>query len=78
MSEDDNIGGGGLKTKFNQNVAAIALLKKLTAEKRPATRSEQKVLAKWVGWGGLAAAFRRSDGTVAKGWEKQAKLLETL
>lgn len=36
---------------------AIRLLKQLEAENRPATPEEQEVLAKYVGWGGLADCF---------------------
>ncbi|MBD9539931.1 PLxRFG domain-containing protein [Ensifer sp. ENS04] len=36
------------------------------------------MLAKWVGWGGLRSAFYREDGTVSKGWEKEAKELKEL
>ena len=49
------MGEGGQKAKFRSNVAAIELVKQLEQENRPATRDEQAVLAKWVGWGGLRA-----------------------
>lgn len=49
--------GGGQKTKYRQNVAAIRLLKELESEDRPATPEEQAVLAKYAGWGGLPQAF---------------------
>jgi N12 class adenine-specific DNA methylase/predicted RNA methylase len=78
LSADDNLGEGGQKAKFAGNVAAIRLLRTLDEEKRPATRDEQAVLAKWVGWGGLRQAFAREDGSVAKGWEKQAAELKGL
>ncbi|MCA1490098.1 PLxRFG domain-containing protein [Ensifer sp. NBAIM29] len=78
ITEDDNLGEGGQKAKFRGNVAAIRLLRKLDEEKRPATRDEQSVLAKWVGWGGLRNAFYREDGSVSKGWEKEAKELKEL
>lgn len=78
ISADDKIGQGGAKTKFANNVAAIRLLRTLTDEQRPATRDEQATLAKWVGWGGLREAFGRDDGSVSKGWEKQAAELRDL
>ncbi|KQV27850.1 hypothetical protein ASC97_05660 [Rhizobium sp. Root1203] len=78
ISDSDNLGEGGQKAKFNANVAAIKLLRKLDEEKRPATRDEQSVLAQWVGWGGLRQAFAREGGSVAKGWEKQADELKSL
>lgn len=76
ITEDDAIGEGGQKTKFKQNVAAIRLLKQLTAENRQATRAEQAVLAKYVGWGGIPQAFYRDNNEVSKGWEKEAAELK--
>lgn len=78
ITADDKIGQGGEKAKFRGNVAAIETLRALETENRPATREEQAVLAKWVGWGGLRNAFFRDDGTAAKGWEKQAAELKAL
>lgn len=48
---------GGPKARFKSNVEAIRLLKKLEDEGRLATRDEQEVLAKYVGWGGIQEAF---------------------
>jgi N12 class adenine-specific DNA methylase/adenine-specific DNA methylase len=76
ITEDDGIGEGGQKTKFKQNVAAIRLLKQLEAENRQATRAEQAVLAKYVGWGGIPQAFYRDNNEVSKGWEKEAAELK--
>jgi N12 class adenine-specific DNA methylase len=78
ITDADGLGEGGQKAKFRANVAAIELVKQLDEQKRPATRDEQAVLAKWVGWGGLRAAFPREDGSVAKGWEKEAAELKSL
>jgi N12 class adenine-specific DNA methylase len=76
ITDEDAIGEGGQKTKFKQNVAAIRLLKQLTAENRQATRAEQAVLAKYVGWGGIPQAFYRDNNEVTKGWEKEAAELK--
>ena len=54
---DDAIGAGTPGERFNNNVRAIRLLKKLEAEDRFATPEEQAVLAQYVGWGGLADCF---------------------
>lgn len=43
--------------KFNDNLAAIRTLKLIEAEQRRASPDEQAVLARYVGWGGLANAF---------------------
>lgn len=52
---------GGAKARFKSNIEAIRLLKRLNFEKREPTRDEQKTLAKYVGWGGLAKAFDEHD-----------------
>ena len=54
---DDAIGTGTPGERFNNNVRAIRLLKRLEAENRLATPEEQAVLARYVGWGGLADCF---------------------
>ena len=42
------------RDKVETNVAAVRLVKSLESEHRQATPSEQELLAKYVGWGGLA------------------------
>lgn len=72
---DKNYGAdGGAKTRFANNVAAIKLLKTIEKENRTATPEEQEVLAKYVGWGGIANAFdsRKPD------WSKEYTELKDL
>lgn len=57
MSDSDNVGEGGKDTRYKNNIKAIKLLKQLEVEGRKATPTEQKVLAKYSGWGGLTSAF---------------------
>lgn len=45
------------RDKVEINVAAVRLVKSLESEHRQATPSEQELLAKYVGWGGLANEF---------------------
>ncbi|MGJ5931705.1 SNF2-related protein, partial [Streptococcus suis] len=45
------------RDKVETNIAAIRLVKILEAERRKASPSEQELLAKYVGWGGLANDF---------------------
>ncbi len=45
------------RDKVETNIAAIRLVKKLEVEHRNALPSEQELLAKYVGWGGLANEF---------------------
>lgn len=51
------LGEGGQKTKYRNNVSAIRLLNDLQQTGRMATPDEQDVLARYVGWGGIAQAF---------------------
>lgn len=74
----DEIGRGGDKTKFANNVAAIRVLKDLEATGREVTAADQDALAKYVGWGGIPSAFERTDSTANKGWEKQVAELKAL
>lgn len=82
ITDDLRLGKGGEAEKFSDNIAAIETLKKIEAENRRATPEEQAVLARYVGWGGLANAFRVAGSAegegVAKGWEKRVAQLEEL
>lgn len=48
---------GGAKQRFKNNIEAIKLVNRLINSQKEATDDERKVLAKYVGWGGLAQAF---------------------
>ena len=71
---DDELGQGTPKEKFRANIMAIQLLKKCEDENRNATSEEQKILSRYVGWGGLADAF---DETKAA-WETEYLELKTV
>lgn len=45
------------REKIETNIAAIELVKRLEKERRQANPEEQELLAKYVGWGGLANEF---------------------
>lgn len=66
---------GGPKSRFQHNVEAIRLLKNLEEEGRLATGEEQEVLAKYVGWGGLADAFDVSKDSWKAEYEELKELL---
>lgn len=51
----------GTKTKFQNNIAAIKILKQTEAENRAATPEEQGQLFLYSGWGGLANAFESDN-----------------
>lgn len=65
---------GGAKARFKSNIDAIETVKRLYRESREATPSERKILAKYVGWGGLAKAFDETD----KNWQKEYAQLKGL
>ena len=72
---NDDLGVGGAKTKFKNNVEAIRTLKKIESEDRLATPEEQEILSRYVGWGGISQAFDEKN----EDWKKEyAELKELL
>jgi len=55
ITDDDGIGSGSIGQKYKKNIDAIRLVKDLAG--RDATPDEQKMLVKYVGWGGMPQAF---------------------
>jgi N12 class adenine-specific DNA methylase/superfamily I DNA/RNA helicase len=47
----------GEAAKVEANMAALRTLRKVQAEDRPATKSEQAIMARWAGWGALPDVF---------------------
>ena len=75
---EESVGKGfAAKEKFRQNVEAIRTLEKIEGENRIATRSEQEILAKYVGWGGLADAFDETKANWASEYQELKSLLST-
>ena len=72
---DDQLGAGGQKTKYQNNMAAIRTLRQIEAEGRLATPEEQETLSKYVGWGGLAQAFDPDNEKWAKEYAELKELL---
>ena len=72
---DVNLGIGGAKSKYNQNIEVIKLLKSIESENRLASADEQEILVQYVGWGGLVKAF---DGTDSSWSSEYAELKEVL
>lgn len=71
---DDNLGVGTPRERFSNNIEAIKVLKKCEGENRLATKEEQEILSKYVGWGGLAKAFDDKDSN----WSNEYKVLKDL
>ena len=58
ITPDVNLGSGGPKAKYADNIAAICLLKQLQKNgAKTATPDEQRILVRYVGWGGLPQVF---------------------
>jgi hypothetical protein len=47
----------GVRARIEANLAALRMLRRLQDEQRPAAAAEQRVLARWSGWGAAAAVF---------------------
>lgn len=72
---DDHLGAGTPKERYRNNIAAIRLLFSLEEEGRLATKEEQDILAKYVGWGGLSEAFDESKSTWSNEYHELKSLL---
>ncbi len=75
ITDELALGVGGQKTKFKNNIAAIKLVRDLESSGRMATPDEQKVLAKYVGWGGIAQAFDAKNADWAKEYAEITALM---
>lgn len=74
IRESDNIGSGGLLSKYRDNIRAIQIIKTLEQENRAATDDELPLLARYVGWGGLKGVFDPEN----KIWAEQHGELKAL
>lgn len=74
ITPEDNLGKGTPKQKYKENVTAIKVLKQIEAEKREATKEEQAILVKYVGWGGLKQAFDPEN----ESWRREFEELKSL
>ena len=54
---DDLFQTATAQVRARRNIEAIRLLKKIEGENRYATKPEQDILARYVGWGGLSMCF---------------------
>lgn len=78
--DPDNVVVGGAAARCDANIAAIETLLKIESEKRLATPEEQKIMARYSGWGGTAQAFVADNENVsADSWRaRQTRLRELL
>lgn len=68
----------GKVAKFNDNIAALEVLKELEQEKRPATKEEQEILSKYVGWGQMPEAFEYAGYQEEHAWRSRRTLLRNM
>ena len=71
---DYNLGVGTQREKFERNIEAIKVLKKCEQENRYATKEEQEILSKYIGWGGLQQAFDENNSS----WSNEYSTLKNL
>ena len=62
------------KERFHRNYAAIRVLKDCQSENRFATPDEQKILSRYVGWGGIPEAFDERAGA----WHTEYAMLKNI
>jgi len=72
---EDRLGGGLLKQKFRDNIAAIELVSRLDTENRGATDDEKGLLVKYVGWGGIPQVFAVQG---PRDWESERETIKRL
>lgn len=78
ITDELELGKGTPIQKYRDNVAAIRLLKLIESDHRAATPDEQKILARYVGWGGIKQAFPNPNNPPAKGWEQRVAEIKEL
>jgi len=67
--------GRSLAKRFQDNLAAIRILRKLEAENRLATEEEQAILVKFSGWGGLGPALAHYP---TEQWRNRSEVLRNI
>lgn len=72
---DEHLGAGTPKERYRNNIAAIKLLFSLEKQHHSATKEEQEILAKYVGWGGLADVFDESKSNWTNEYHELKDLL---
>lgn len=74
ITPEDKIGEGTPKQKYKDNLTAIKVLKQIESEKRDATKEEQAILIKYVGWGGIKQVFDPQN----ESWKREFEELKNL
>ena len=72
---DEQGAPGGAKARFQDNINALRLLQHLEANGLQATPEQQQLLARYVGWGGLAEVFDARKDNWSKEYQELKELL---
>ena len=75
LIQDEILGEGTKKEKFQRNIEAIKILQKCEKENRYATVEEQSILGKYTGWGGIPEAFDSRNSAWTEEYEELKSLL---
>lgn len=75
IEPDDKLFTRGDMAKTRSNIKAIQLLRKLEEKDRNPTPNEKKILAQYVGWGGLPNIFDTEKGNQYR-WQKDRPWIE--
>lgn len=77
IENDNTTTRNGTKTKFKRYISGIEIIRKI--ERNEDITIEDKIaLSQMPGIGTIAQAFPRTNGTVAKGWEKESEELKAI
>lgn len=72
---DEHLGEGSKRDKFTWNIEAITALQIIEREHRPATKEEQEILSRYVGWGGLSEVFDKDNSSFSHEYVQLKSLL---
>jgi N12 class adenine-specific DNA methylase/SAM-dependent methyltransferase len=72
ITNDDRLGAGGPKQKFQQNLKAVQIIHRLIADNRKALPDEKAMLVKYVGWGAMPQVFDAKN----QEWKSERKGLQ--
>ena len=76
IDDSDRLGQGGAKAKFNDNINALKVLKRLQSEGAAfASPDDKKALVRYVGWGGLPQAFDPENSSWSKEYQDLRQIL---
>ncbi|NCB93610.1 MAG: DNA methylase [Clostridia bacterium] len=75
--DNEELGVGTAREKYQRNIAAIETLQVLERENRTATLDEQEILSQYVGWGGIPEVFDAENPSWHSEYERLLGLLSS-